>query len=381
MPEIVRLNLFDRYLLRNLGIAAAVVSVTLVILVFLSQSLKFLELVMGSSASSASFWILTFLALPRFFEIILPLGMMAATIFIYNRMTMDSELVAIRSAGYSPLQLARPALMAAAFVTLVLWSVTFWIAPKSVSNMYHMRQVIKSQFSALLFHEGVFNQVGNGFTVYIHERGDDGELRGIMIYDGRDSHKKPSTILARSGSLVAEGQDHDVVVYDGSRQEYDERTGKLQRLNFERYKVTLPDSEPIKPRWKEPDERTIVELFYPDISNKRDAESLRSFKVEIHRRLNAPLLAFVFTMVCCAGLLTGRHDRRGQIARVAGCIALAVVLQGSFLASFSLARQTDWGVPLMYGLVFVPLAVSYLVLAGKLKIRPYGRGLSGWRRS
>jgi lipopolysaccharide export system permease protein len=358
------MKVFERYIFRNLLIAMVFVAVTLIVVVFLSQSMQFLEMVLEANASGGSFWILTFLAMPRFFEIIVPLAMMAATIFIYNRMMIDSELAAIRSAGYSPMQLARPALMLGLFVTAFLLVMTLWVAPKSLSNMYQMRQVIKSQFSALLFRDGVFNQVNDGLTVYIRERTRDGELHGVMIYDGRKEAKRPSTILAKRGVMVSGEEGEQVIVYDGSRQEYDPVARKLQRLNFERYTVDLPDSMPLRERWREPDERTINELVNPDMSNKRDAESLHDFRVEIHRRLISPLLALAFTMISCAGLLLGPGERRGQGWKIAGCIVAASLIQGLFLASFSLARNTGWGVLLMYVLVLVPLAVSYALLSG-----------------
>jgi lipopolysaccharide export system permease protein len=357
------MKVFELYIFRNLLIATLFVAVTLVVVVFLSQSLRFLELVLDSSASSASFWILTLLALPRFFEIIIPLAIMAATIFIYNRMTMDSELVAVRSAGYSPMDLARPALLLAMITTVLLWTVTMWLAPKSLASMYQMRQVIKSQVSALLFRDGIFNQVTDGLTVYIRERTPEGELHGVMIYDTRGKSARPSAILAKRGMLVVDDNSQQVVVYDGSRQEYDAVNRKLQRLNFERYTVDLPDSDPVRERWREPDERTIGELFTPDMSDARDVDNLRAFRIEIHRRLASPLLALVFTLVSCAGLLLGTSDRRGQGWKIMACIAFASLLQGLFLASFSLSRQTDWGLPLMYALVLAPLAGAFVLLS------------------
>ena len=90
------MNIFDRYIFKNLLTATVFVSLVLVVLILLTQSLRFLELVMDSGASALSFWILTLLALPRFFEIILPLSVMAGVLFVYNRMTSDSELVVVR---------------------------------------------------------------------------------------------------------------------------------------------------------------------------------------------------------------------------------------------------------------------------------------------
>ena len=145
------MKIFDWYVFKNLAVATIFVSVILAVVIFLTQSLRFLELVINSGASSASFWVLTFLTLPRFFEVILPLALMAASIFIYNRMTMDSELIAIRAVGYSPLALARPALVLAMIATVFLWVMTMWVAPKSLASMQEMRQVIKASFSTLLF--------------------------------------------------------------------------------------------------------------------------------------------------------------------------------------------------------------------------------------
>lgn len=358
------MKIFDGYIFKHLGGATLFVALTLTVVIFLTQSLRFLELVIDSGASSSSFWILTFLALPRFFEVILPLALMAATLFVYNRMTMDSELVVVRAVGYSPLSLARPALFIAMIVTVFLWGVTLWATPKSLSNMQQMRQVIKAQFSSFLFREGVFNQAGKGLTLYIRERNSQGEMLGLMIYDSRDASENPSTIMAKRGVIVVDDENQQVVVYDGSRQVFDPQTGILQRLNFERYTIDLPDSAPVRQRWSEPDERTIFELLDPDLGNARDVESLREFKVEIHRRVISPVLALVFTLIPCCALLLGPLDRRGQGKRILYAIGSVVVIQGLYLAAFNAARQSDFGIVMAYALVGGPLFFSWFLLSG-----------------
>ncbi len=358
------MKIFDIYLLKNLSVATAFVSITLAVVIFLTQSLKFLELVMNSGTSSFSFLILTMLALPRFFEIILPLALMAATVFTYNRMTVDSELVAMRAIGYSPLSLAKPALVLALLVTVILWGITMWAAPKSLNSMQQMRQVIKSQFSALLFRENVFNSVIPGLTIYMRERTSGGEMHGLMIHDSREKNKNPSTILAQRGVVMATDEGHQVLVYDGSRQEYDAKLDTLHRLNFERYTIDLPDSAPVRQRWRQPDERTIIELAHPDRANARDLESLRDFRVEIHRRTASPLLALVFTLIALNALLLGPVDRRGQGWRIALAIGSVVFIQGLFLAAYNVSRQSDIGLVLMHALVLFPLFLSMFFLTG-----------------
>ncbi|GJL85573.1 MAG: LPS export ABC transporter permease LptF [Micavibrio sp.] len=378
------MKIFDFYLLRNLSVATIFIAVTLAVVIFLTQSLKFLELVINSGASSFSFWLLTMLALPRFFEIILPLALMAATVFIYNRMTMDSEIVVMRATGASPMSLAKPALVLAMVVTVLLWSITMWASPKSLSSMQQMRQAIKSQFSTLLFRENVFNSIIPGLTVYMRERTPSGEMRGLMIHDSREESRNPSTILAQRGVVVATDEGHQVLVYDGSRQEYDPKYDALHRLNFERYTIDLPDSAPVQQRWHKPGERTIFELISPDISNKRDLDNLRNFNIEIHRRISAPLLALVYTLIALNALLLGPMDRRGQGWRIALAIGAVVVIQGLFLAAYNVAHSVadtvpgdaavvdpnlmtgkNWlGLFLMHALILIPLVVNTFFLTG-----------------
>lgn len=360
------MEIFDRYLLKNLTVATVFVATTLAAVILLTQSLRFLELVLESGASGTAFWVLTLLALPRFFEIILPIALMAAIVFVYNKMTLDSELVVMRAIGRPPLALARPALMLAGAVTLFLFIMTVWAAPVSVNAMQQMRQIIKAQYSSLLFRAGVFNDVVPGLTVFVNDRTAGGELTGLMIHDSREIGKPPVTILAKRGTVIATPEGQQVIVHDGSRQDLNPETGALNRLDFERYTLDLPDSSgPVRQRWREPDERTLFELFRPDMQNERDVESRREFTLEIHRRLVAPLMAPALAILALAVLLVGPVDRRGQSWRIMLAVGGAVVLQGLYLAAISLARQTPLGLGLMYALVLLPVAAGLAVLKGR----------------
>lgn len=358
------MNIFDRYVLKNIFVASVFVSLTLTIVIFLTQSLRFLELVIESGASASSFWVLTFLALPRFLEVVVPLSLMVAVVFTYNRMTTDSELVVARSAGFSPVALARPALVLAVGITVLLWGVTLWGAPKSLSSMYYMRQQIQAQFSNILLREGVFNQVAKGLTVYVRDRHSDGEMQGLMIYDNRIKNALPSMVLAKRGVIVSDNGSYQVLVYEGSRQEYDPQRRVLRRLNFNRYTIDLPEGGAVHQRWAEPGERTIGELLHPDMDNQRDVENLHIFRLEIHRRLVAPLLAVVYTLISCTFLLLGPVDRRGQGKRIVLIVLGVVVVQGLFLVTFNLAKHYILGLILMYGFVFVPMALCGFMLSG-----------------
>lgn len=348
--------IIDRYLFRNLLIAAVFTLATLAAVVILTQSLQFLELVMNAGASIGAFWFLTLLSLPRFFEIIAPITVMAATVFVYNRMTVDSELTVMRASGAAPLRLARPAIILAALATALLWATSLWLSPLAQVSMDNTRDMIRSQYSALMFQGGVFNSLRPGLTVFVRDRDSNGQLHGLMIHDSRDKGQPAITIAAKRGELLNTPQGQQVVVYDGVREDINNSSGALEALNFDRYTIDLPENAAaIADRWKEPNERTFGELLHPTQGDVLNAGGARDFRVEIHRRLVSPLLAPAFVLLALSFLLLGPVERRGQSWRAAGAVFSALLIQGLYMAAFNLSRRADAGLILMYLTVFIPL--------------------------
>lgn len=328
----------------------------------LTQSLRFLELIIESGASSLSFLSLTFLALPRLFEIIFPIGLSAALLFIYNRMIIDSEMAVAQAAGWSPAQLARPGLLVATILSVLLFVVANWLAPLSLTHMQVLRTTIKAQYSSLLFREGVFNTVGPDVTVYVGERGNKGSLKGVLFYDQRPENPRPVTILARSGVIISTNEGNQVVVYDGSRQTFNEETGVLDRLHFDRYTLDLPDSGPIRQRFREPEERTLTELFQTNFSKLENDRMRRDFNAEIHRRFVSALLPLSFACIALCPLLLGAYSRRGQARKSLFAMGVIIILQGLYLAAFTMAQRGLVGILLMYFLALTPIIFGFLTL-------------------
>ncbi len=355
--------LLDRYLFKQLGWATFFVALTLAAIILLTQSLRFLELVIDAGASGTAFWILTMLALPRFFEVILPLALSIAVLFIYNRLTQESEMSVMRAAGLSPLQLSRPALALGAIVTAFLLFITLWLGPTSLSLMQNMRQVIKAQYSSVLFREGIFNTVSDDITVYVRERAENGDLTGLLIYDSRDKKAGPVTIMATRGVIVQTDEGQQVVVYDGLRQTFNQKNGVLNRLDFTQYSVDLPEPEGVRIRWKEPEERTFFQLLNPDLSVKRDAENIYTFKVEAHRRIITPFMALSFCLISLCCILIGPVNRRGQSKRIITAAAAVVILQAAMLGASDLATKSPAGLWLMYLVTFLPIILGLFLMS------------------
>src|ERR1019366_7723421 len=109
----------DRYIFRQLFWALIAVTAGLTSLIWLTQSLRFIELVVNRGLSMLVFMQLTGLLIPSFIAVILPITTYVVIQFIYQRLAGDREITVMRAAGLSPFSLARPAL-AVGFLTMIV---------------------------------------------------------------------------------------------------------------------------------------------------------------------------------------------------------------------------------------------------------------------
>src|SRR5215831_4668915 len=123
----------NRYILRQCFGVMIFVTAALSAAIWLAQSLRLIDLIVNRGLSVEVFLYLAALILPRFLDIVLPIGVFIAVLFTFNRLTGESELVVMRSAGLSQLALAKPVLVLAAMAFLILMSLSAFFLPISNS--------------------------------------------------------------------------------------------------------------------------------------------------------------------------------------------------------------------------------------------------------
>lgn len=351
--------LTTRYLLKNLLLVTAFVAFTLTVVIWLTQSLKLLELVASSDAPPTILIKLVALTLPRFLEIILPVSLVISILFVYHKMIMDNEMIVMRACGFDQFALARPALIIAVAMVAFIMALTTYVSPKCIAAMQLLKQEVKTQYSSFLLREGVFNTFGQDLTVYVSRRADNGDLSGLMIHDTRDRKKPPVTITAKSGRIFMDGEKPRIVVYEGMRQQMDEKNSTTSKLFFSSYSIEVSGFDESSPsRWRESNERTFLELLSPDMKNPRDRANIDSFLGEAHSRIATPFNALSFALISLAAILLGPFNRRGQGKKVMIGGLLVILLQAASLSMLNMARKHLGAVPGIYAVSILPLFIA-----------------------
>ncbi len=351
-----------RYILRQLGIGMVLVTIGLTTILWLTQSLRFVELTVNKGASIAMFLKLTLLAMPSFLTVILPVSLFAVVLFTYNKLITDRELVVLRAAGLSHWTLARPALLLAAISTVLGLVLNLWIIPETVTEFHHLQWALRSSATGVILQEGQFNQIGSGLTVYVRARNPKGELLGIIIHDRRNP-QRTVTLMAERGALIqSQGGPPKVLMINGTREQVTRGSNRLSLLYFDNYAMEFSDSSDSgEGRSHDAREMATADLFSVTEAQVGPTE-FRQFRVEGHQRLASPFYHFSFALLATACLLSGWFNRRGQGDRLVLSIGLMVLVQAMALSASNLATRNLSLVPLIYLVPLLPAVLSAWVL-------------------
>jgi lipopolysaccharide export system permease protein len=362
----------DRYILRQCFGVMVFVTAALSAAIWLAQSLRLIDLIVNRGLSIDIFLYLALLILPRFLDIVLPIGVFIAVLFTFSRLTAESELVVMRSAGLSHVALAKPVLVLAGIAFLMLMSLSAYFLPASNRAFKDLQFEIRNRFVSSLLQEGTFTTIADKLTIYIRSRDDRGEVTGLLIHDNRDP-QHPVTILAERGLFADTSAGSRIVMVNGNRQQFDTETRKLSLLTFDHYTLDLASlhDAPVV-RFREAQERFLDELLFPP--QDADPPLRLGFLIEAHRRILVPLSALSFALIPLACLLPGDFNRRGQLARALLAIAIAFVFELLDIGVGDLAARSAAAIPLMYATDLLPFVLGFaILLRGNIRL--------GFRRS
>ncbi len=354
------MKITDKYILRQLIVGFLLVLTCLTMLVWLTQSLRMIDMIVSKGVGVWIFIEMTLLVLPKFMQILMPLALFAVVMFTFIRMQSDKELMVLKAVGMSPSQLMRPVLKMATFLILIGYILSFFVTPWATTMVREMRWKIQNNLSHVLLQEGQFNTFKKGMMVYIRERLPDGAIKGVLAYEIKNGKK--SVLIADEGTLYQTPDGLEILFGQGVRQEYDPKNQGFSVLKFDKYTITLNDSHHSgSSRVPSVQELPFMYLLTVPKDKVIDHATWRKYKVEAFKRMTQPLYNLVFALLALVGVLTGHYNRRGQSGRINFVVGAALFIQVFALMFENLSGKNLWAIILMCLNIIVPVWVIYRV--------------------
>lgn len=362
------LNGLTRYIFWQSAGPFAMAAVVLTGIIWLTQALRMLDLLINQGQSLGTYFQLSMLAMPSALNTVLPIALFVALLYTLNKLIADSELVVMFSAGVSRLRISLPILFLTALTMAVVLSLNAYFMPAGMRELKTRLFEIRGDLATSMVREGAFSNPMNGLTVYVRERTPDGIIHGILVHDTRNTNE-PVTYMAESGRLVRTPSGPRMLMFNGNIQQVKQTKrptdNPVTLLYFDKYSYDLSQyAQTTGAGEYESRERYLPELFNPAADDAFGQAFKARLRAEGHDRIVAVIYPLMFALIAAAALLPAPFNRRGYFTRVTLAVFIALVVRVIGFALVNSATKTPALIPLLYLLPLTVCAGSLLVLSG-----------------
>jgi lipopolysaccharide export system permease protein len=374
--RLFRFDLLDRYVFRIAASATVAGLLGLTAVIWITQSLKELDLVTGKGQTIIVFLLVTLTTLPALIAGIAPVALFAATLYSLNRLNGDSELIVMSASGVAPFRLLKPYVALTALVTVLVAWMTMFVIPDSYKTLRDLITKVRADFVANIVKEGQFAQLDAGITFHYRER--QGQtLIGIFLQDRRDDAKTAIYIAERGQAAEVDGMSL-LLLERGTVQRQTANSRDSSIVAFDRYAVNLAmlggdsDAEAgaasgegggkvvYKPR-----ERPLSALLFADKNEGYYKIQSGRFRAELHNRLSAPLYPIAFMLIAFAALGDAKTTRQGRGFAIQMAVLSVSATRLIGYAAWTASVRSPMAVPFMYLLPIGASLISiWLILYG-----------------
>lgn len=351
------------HIFRRTTLSFAAVLAVLTAIVWMTQALRRFDLVTAKGQAIVTYLGMTMLALPFLVSVVAPFALVIAMILVLNAMHADSELVAANAAGFSHRDLLKPFLALGLVVALLVGWIGFYSGPQALQALRDLTNQVRADIVANVVQPGRFADIDDSLTFHIRNRGGDGSLEGLFIYDARD----PAFVYTYSAERgrVVEAVGRTLVVMEKGTVE---RTRRIDHSStfvaFGSYAFDLSELQPAAEAVPyKPNERTITELLATPAGDAYRSSREGQWRAEIHNRVAA--VAYPVIMVLAAFLFLGfpKTTRTGRALAVFGALVIAALCRIAGFAVSGVASADARFVPVVYAVPALLLAVTGISVA------------------
>jgi len=249
--------------------------------------------------------------IPYLLGFTIPLSFLLGLLLVMGRLITDNEIVAIRVAGISLVEILNIFLILGVVFSLFLFILNNRIIP---NFHYRYRSQIKNIYFknvSALIEPGMFLEDFQNYILYVSDKKEN-KLKNIFIYEIGEKNKTNKVTFAEQGEFIVEDDILKIKLEDGFR---DETTSgdkpELYRLNFKVFFMDIPIEKKEKVKVdKKPKDMSLDELRKKIAYLKKVGVSPFKLKEELHKRISFSFSVISFVILGFGVALTVKHREK-----------------------------------------------------------------------
>lgn len=308
-----------RYILREILPTFFTSLLIFIFIMVAARMLSITELIITRGVRlSQVFWMVVYL-LPDILGFVLPAVTLLAVVIAFLRLSVDSEIIALKSSGISLYQMLPPVVAFSLAAMLMGLAITFFAAPWGNRSFKDLVFQIAQSRADLGIKERVFGEPFDNVMVYVNSFSTrDRSLKDVLLVDRRDP-ETTSTIIAAEGQMMMHPENREMALHfrDGIIFLVKRDLGSARTIQFNTYSLLIGMKDmmsEVASRDKRPHELSVKEIFSELDAIERTEERRNQILRELYEKAAIPLGVFLMGII---GIPLGAQIRaRGRTAGI-----------------------------------------------------------------
>ena len=284
------MKILKRYILKE-HLSPFLISLLVVTFVLLTDRvIDLLNLIIEKKLPAQIVVELFALSLPYMLALSVPMAVLVATILAFGRMSVDREIIAIKSSGVNIYAQVRPLIVTALLMSLAMVYFNHWFLPNTNHKLKNLMLKVAYYKPMTIIKENEYTNFMD-FTVYAKSN-TDSLLADVLIYD-RSQSRFPRTVYAKTGKVVQmdNGNSLQIILNNGEMHERNEReSGKYSRTSFDRYVINVRDigtrNDFFESGYRSDREMTYDQLVATLKDNRKELDTKQQEAASLQQRLD-----------------------------------------------------------------------------------------------
>ncbi|HPQ44799.1 MAG TPA: LPS export ABC transporter permease LptF [Syntrophales bacterium] len=296
-------TVINRYILKEISLSFFMIIFILTFSLLMGRILQLMDLMINKGILLSDIARIVFYLMPSMLIITIPVSLLISILMGLGRLSVDNELIVMKSSGLSLYQLMTPIALASLCAFFITAITGFFLVPYGNLAARNLLFDMAKQKASIGIKERVFNDDFAGLVLYAEEIPSHGDyMNNVFICDTRIL-KEPTTIIAHKGYLISSPDSMQVTLRlkDGSIHTADKDLTTYKKIDFSSYDINLDLSASLggtnKAITKDSREMSLPELIKKSRTLGLKKAVLKDFIIEIHKKFTIPFACIVFGII------------------------------------------------------------------------------------
>lgn len=291
------------YIIKEIAPSFFVNLLVFTFILLMARVLQLTELVVVKGVQASTIFKLLGLSVPFLLSMTIPMSTLLAVLLAFLRLSGDSEITVLKSAGIGLYKLLPPVILFCLWTYMLTAYLTMFMVPNSNWKFRHELLNLAKTRADVSIKERVFNSDFREMVLFVNHISLNSDImEDIFIQDNRDKEVS-NVIVASTGRIATDAERGSLIfqLFDGVIDRVYSNMKTTDSIDFKRYELRMDlDGELGNPALMR---KNQTELMNDDLMSEMDKLKQQDHKhypiylMEVHKRYSLPFACIVLGLV------------------------------------------------------------------------------------